>query len=132
MDIIRNKIVFDKMICPLANVEEVYKTESAAVYQCSRKNRYWLEFSGSTTSFTVSDFFKFKKYIDAIDLDRMLNDSSRSADYEIVMPFRTERCFILSVEDVLALRDVLAGAKFMLELNGHLRSILRPKFALSF
>jgi len=26
----------------------------------------------------------------------------------------------------------LAGAKFMLELNGHLRSILRPKFALSF
>lgn len=113
------------MICPLAHVEEVFKTQSGSVYQCSRKNCYWLEFQDTTTSFSVSDFFSFKKYIDAIDVEKMLNDSSRTSDYEIVMPFRTDRCFLLSIEDILNLREVLAGAKFMLELNGQIKTILR-------
>lgn len=118
------------MICPLANVEEVFKTENGVVYQCSRKNRYWLEFSNSTTWFTVSDFFSFKKRIDSVDIEAMLNDSSRTSDFEIIMPFRTERCFILSVEDILNLREVLVGAKFMLELNTEIQSMLRRNLAL--
>ncbi len=118
------------MICPLANVEEVFKTEHGAVYQCSRKNCYWLEFADSTTSFSVSDFFNFKKRIDSIDVEKMLNDSSRTADYEIVMPFRTERCFILSVEDILNLREILSGSKFMLELNAEIQAVLRRNLLL--
>lgn len=113
------------MICPLANVEEIFTTENGAVYQCSRKNCYWLEFKETTTSFKVSDFFNFKKRIDNIDIEYMLNDSSRSADFEMIMPFRTERCFILSVNDILALREIFDGAKFMIELNGEVKSILR-------
>ncbi|MBL1408381.1 MULTISPECIES: DUF6686 family protein [Sphingobacterium] len=113
------------MICPLASVEEVFTTSQGAVYQCSRKNCYWLEFQGNTTAFKVSDFFVFKRSVDQIDIEAMLNNSSRSFDFELIMPFRTERCFLLSVEDVLNLRDLLAGAKFMLELNGQIRSILR-------
>lgn len=113
------------MICPLASVEEVYKTEQGAVYQCSRKNCYWLDFHGNTTAFKVNDFFAFKKRIDQIDVEAMLCNSSRSFDFEVIMPFRTERCFILSVEDILHLQELLAGAKFMLELNGQIRSILR-------
>lgn len=113
------------MICPLASVEEVFTTEVGAVYQCSRKNCYWLEFQDTTTSFSVTDFFTFKKRVDNIDIENMLCDSSRSSDFEILMPFRTERCFILSVEDVLNLREILDGAKFMIELNAQVKTILR-------
>lgn len=113
------------MICPLANVEEVFKTEVGAVYQCSRKNCYWLEFQNTTTSFSVSDFKLFKSRIDRIDVESMICDSSRSADFEIVMPFRTERCFILSVEDILNLREILDGAKFAIQLNCQIKSIMR-------
>jgi len=113
------------MVCPLANVEEVFKSEFGAVYQCSRKNCYWLEFQNTTTSFKVGDFIRFKKRIDAIDVEKMLCDSSRSSDFEIVMPFRTERCFILTVEDILNLRDILAGAKFILELKGTVDAIMQ-------
>lgn len=119
------------MICPLANVEEIFKTSNGAVYQCSRKNCYWLEFQGNTTAFKVSDFFAFKRYIDRIDITSMLSNSSRSFDFEIVMPFRTERCFILSVEDILHLREILSGSKFMLELNGQIKSILRQNSVLA-
>lgn len=120
------------MICPLANVEEVFITQVGAVYQCSRKNCYWLEFQDTTTSFSVSDFFAFKKRVDNIDIEKMLCDSSRSSDFEILMPFRTDRCFILSVEDVLNLREILDGAKFMIELNAQIKTILRRGAVISF
>lgn len=113
------------MICPLAEVEEVFKTAAGAVYQCSRKNCYWLEFQGTTTAFKISDFFLLKKRIDALDINWMLTDTSRSSDFEIVMPHRTERCFILSVHDIINLREILSGAKFMIQLNSEVKSILR-------
>lgn len=113
------------MICPLAQVEEVFMTEHGAVYQCSRKNCYWLEFQGTTTAFKVSDFFLFKKRIDALDITQMLTDTSRASDFEMVMPHRIERCFILSVQDIINLREVLAGAKFVIELNSEVKRILR-------
>ncbi len=115
----------DKMICPLAQVEEVFMTAHGAVYQCSRQNCYWLDFQGQTSAFKVADFFNFKKRIEGIDIDAMLNDASRSCDYEVIMPFRSERCFVLSVADVLNLRELLRGARFMIELNGVVNSCLK-------
>lgn len=120
------------MICPLAHVEEVFQTSNGAVYQCSRKNCYWLEFNDTTTAFKVSDFFLFKKRIDAIDVASMLADTSRSSDFAIIMPHRTERCFILSVQDILNLREILAGAKFMIELNSEVKKMLRKDAVLAF
>ena len=113
------------MICPLANFEEVYKTAYGAVYQCSRQNCYWLEFGGTTTAFKVSDFLNFKKKVDAVDISAMIIDSSRTADFTVIMPFRTPRCFVLDINDVLNLRELLAGAKFMIELNSVVNECLK-------
>ncbi len=113
------------MICPLANFEEVYKTNHGAVYQCSRQNCYWLDFAGSTTAFKVGDFFNFKRKVDEVDISAMIIDSSRTADFTIIMPFRTPRCFVLDVNDVLNLRELLKGAKFMIELNSVINECLR-------
>lgn len=113
------------MICPLANFEEIYKTEYGAVYQCSRKNCYWLDFQGKTTAFNVRDFLFFKKRLDQIDVEKMLHNSSRTFDFEIIMPFRTERIFILTVSEILQLRAILNGAKFMIELNSEIRRCLQ-------
>lgn len=113
------------MVCPLANFEEVYRTDYGAVYQCSRQNCYWLEFAGDTTAFKVSDFFNFKKKIDAVDVSAMIIDPSRTADFTILMPFRTPRCFVLDINDVLNLRELLDGAKFMIELNSVVNACLK-------
>ncbi len=113
------------MVCPLANFEEIYKTDHGAVYQCSRQNCYWLEFAGDTTAFKVGDFFSFKKKIDGIDISTMIIDPSRTADFTIVMPFRTPRCFVLDINDVLNLRELLNGAKFMIELNSVVNECLK-------
>lgn len=103
---------------------EVFKTEHGAIWQCNHQNCFWLDFNNTRTLFKISDLFAFKKRIDQIDLNRMIEDPSPASDYEIIMPFRTERCFILSVNDILHLRELLSGAKFMIQLNSEVKSCL--------
>lgn len=110
------------MPCPFAQLNELYSTSLGTVSQCNNQNCYWLEFGGKQTSFRVSDFLAFKKEVDAIDLDAMLKDPSPGADYVILMPLRNPHCFVLDVYDILALRELLDGAKFVIALNSLMRS----------
>lgn len=113
------------MICNHLN--ELFKNEHGAVYQCSRNNCYWLDFNGEQSSFKVTDFLRFKEEVDAIDIDTLLIDSSRSADFTILMPYRCNRCFLLSALDVINLRELLAAARFMIELNSVLSVCLKAR-----
>lgn len=116
-----------------SDLNELFKSEHGAVYQCSKNNCYWLEFKGEASSFKVADFLRFKRNVDSIDLDTLLTDSSRSADYTILMPYRCNRCFILTALDIINLRELLAGARFMIELNSILsvRLKVRPSRVLA-
>ncbi|GAA4780356.1 hypothetical protein GCM10023231_04190 [Olivibacter ginsenosidimutans] len=112
------------MLCGFAHLEEVFRTVHGAVLQCSNKNCYWLEFMGDCTPFKVADFIQFKKQIEEIDLDSLLNDPSPRADYTILMPFRSQRCFVLTLNELLNLREIMEGAKFMMELPGFIKDCL--------
>lgn len=103
---------------------ELYRTEVGAVLQCNRQNCYLLNFAGETTAFRVNDFLSFKRKVDSIDLEFMLTDTSPGSDFAVIMPHRVSRCFLLTVEDVLSLRELLDGAKFIIELNCMLHSRL--------
>jgi len=112
------------MLCQLAQLEEVFSTDHGSVFQCSNKNCYWLSFLGDTTPFKVADFIHFRKQVEDIDIDRLLHDPSPRADFTILMPFRSQRCFVLTVVDVLNLKELLQGAKFMMELPGVIKDCL--------
>jgi hypothetical protein len=113
------------MIC--SQVNEVFKSEHGAVYQCNKKNCYWLEFKGERSSFKVTDFLRFKEEVDGIDIDSLLTNPSRSADFTILMPYRCNRCFLLTALDILNLRALLEGARFMIELNSLLSVCLKAR-----
>lgn|SRR5690606_5784861 len=113
------------MVCSSVTTIEVYGTAYGSVTQCNQRNCYLLEFGGERTRFKVGDFLSFKKKIDRIDLEAMLTDPSPGADYAVVMAVGTGRCFLLSVTEVIALRELLNGAKFMIELNCLIRSCTR-------
>lgn len=103
---------------------EIFKTQNGAVYQCNSKNAFCLEFGNSRSFFKISDFLSFTKKVNAIDIEEMAKNTSRHADTAILMPHYTERCFVLTITDVIALRDILNGAKFMLQLNSILRECM--------
>lgn len=113
------------MIC--SHLNELFKSEHGAVYQCNKNNCYWLDFKGEKSSFKVSDFLRFKEEVEAIDIESLLANPSRSADFTILMPYRCDRCFLLSALDVVNLREILSGARFMIELNSVLSVCLKAR-----
>ena len=111
------RILFPFMRIPVSNLEEIFRTSSGAVYQCNRQNCFWVEFAGGISAFKVHDFLQLKISVEAIDIKEMAQNTSRLADIAIVMPPRSERCFVLSLTDVLNFRELLQGAKAMLKLK---------------
>lgn len=99
------------------NLEEIFRTEHGTVYQCNRYNCLWVEFAGSTSPFKISDFLSLKKSVDAINIKEMAHSTARAADIVVLMPPRSERCFVLTLTDALNFQELLQGAKAMLKLN---------------
>ncbi|SIT93896.1 hypothetical protein [Pontibacter indicus] len=113
-------------IAATTELVEIYANEAGAVYQCDRKNRLMLFFNGTLNVLKVDTFLRLRKVVASIDLQQMAANPSRSSDYEIVSVCGCDRCFILSLTELHALRDLLAGAKFTLELNRLLHECLTP------
>ncbi|WP_229201667.1 hypothetical protein [Arsenicibacter rosenii] len=80
-------------------------------------NRFIVEFSHTQTSFSVLDFRQFRRMVNAIDMRQMALRTDDAHDVAILSPPHTDRCFVLTLCEVVHLRDLLNGAGFMLDLN---------------
>ncbi|WP_028980068.1 hypothetical protein [Sporocytophaga myxococcoides] len=98
-------------------LKEIFATAHGAVYQCDKEGNFLLEFAGQTSSFKFPCFFSLRKRINQIDLAKMLSNPDTSSDIEIVCPCGSNRVFILSPMEVILFKELLNGAKVMMELN---------------
>lgn len=110
------------MSCASCSKKTVFANENGSVLQCDVQNCYFLEFKGQLSSFKVGDFLAFKRKIDSFNIEHKLIDTSPGADVELIMPFRCGVFFILQITDILQLRELLEGAKFMIDLNSVLKT----------
>jgi hypothetical protein len=108
-----------------SDLKEVFSTNSGSVYQCDKSLCFWVDFAGHMTSFKVPCFFSLKKLVDKINLDEMALNPDQSADVEIINPCGCERVYVLSLTQALEFKELLSGAKVMLELNSIVRQRLQ-------
>ncbi|GAB2544852.1 hypothetical protein [Rufibacter soli] len=99
------------------NLHELFRTAHGAVYQCNRYHCYFVEFAGSVSPFKVSDFLDLKQHVEAINVAEMAKNPDRASDVHVFMPYRSERCFVLTLTDVLHFQELLQGARAMMALN---------------
>ena len=59
--------------------------------------------------------------VDEVDVRQMALHTDDAYDFEILTPPRTERCYVLTLCEIVHLRELLNGARLMLELNSILR-----------
>jgi len=104
--------------------EEIFRTAAGVVYQCNRNNCLWLEFAGGVSAFKVHELLQLKKKVEQIDVAEMARNTARTADVVILNIHRSERIFVLTLTDVLNLRELLQGAKVMLNLNSIIHDCL--------
>lgn len=112
-----------------APLVEIYTSEAGAVYQCNRRNRLRLHFAGAHTMLKVEAFLRLKKAIDSINLDEMATSTDRYSDFEVITICGCDRCYVLTLPELIAFKELLAGARFMLELNSMLHQCLHTQVA---
>ena len=100
---------------------DVFRTERGAVYQCDATQRLILEFWDTHTALSIRDFTLFRRMVQTIDLRQMALSTDSAYDVEILTLPRSERCYVLTLCEVVHLRELLNGTQLMLELNTMLR-----------
>ena len=106
---------------PATSWIEVFRTERGAVYQCDATQRMILDFWGTHTAFSIRDFTTFRRTVQTVDVQQMALSTDSAHDVEILTLPRSERCYVLTLCEVVHLRELLNGAQLMLDLNSMLR-----------
>ncbi len=105
-------------------LEEVFRTNAGCVYQSDAENCLYVDFGGRAIKFSLRCFFRLKSLVDKVNLPDMAICPERWSDIEIISPCACEHCYVLTLAEIAALKDLLAGAKVMLELNSILKERL--------
>lgn len=101
----------------MEGLKEIFSTRNGAVYQCDKKRCFYVDFGGYLTEYKFPCFVGLKRLVDRIDLEAMAMNPSKSSDIEIISPCGSERCYVLTLEQLLEFKELLEGSRVMLQLN---------------
>ena len=108
---------------------DIYTSEVGAVYQCDRRNRLLVEFAGEIAVLKVDTFLRLKQAVDSVDLEQMAANPNRASDFEIVSVCGCDKCYVLTLPQLHVFKELLAEAKFVLDLNSMLHECLYTQMA---
>lgn len=97
--------------------EEVFSTINGAIYQSDSENCWYVDFAGKLARFDYRNLLKLKKAVYKIDIEGLLLDSTKTPDLEILFICACDHCYVLSLIQIIALKELLQGTFVMLELN---------------
>jgi hypothetical protein len=102
---------------PIASFEEVFSTVKGAIYQSDSEGCWYVDFAGKLAKFDYRNLLKLKKAVYHIDIENLLLSSDKAPDLEILFICACEHCYVLSLIEIIALKELLQGTFVMLELN---------------
>lgn len=105
-------------LAPIAvNFEEVFANMNGAIYQSDSENCWYIDFAGKLARFDYRNLLRLKKAIYQIDIEQKLLESNTSPDLEIIFICACDHCYVLSLLQIIKLKELLQGCFVMLELN---------------
>ncbi|MBC7565723.1 MAG: hypothetical protein H7223_02025 [Pedobacter sp.] len=102
---------------PTARFDEVFSTEKGAIYQSDEEVCWYVDFAGKLAKFDYRNLLKLQKAVYKIDIENLLLSSDKSPDLEIIFICACDHCYVLSLIEIISLKELLQGAFVMLELN---------------
>jgi hypothetical protein len=104
---------------------EVFANDAGAVYQSDQESCWYINFAGKIARFDYRNILKLKKAVYQINIEALLLNTSKAADLEVIFICACDHCYVLSILEIIALKDLLAGTFVMLELNHILEDRLK-------
>ena len=100
-----------------SSYREVFRTAAGCVSQSDTEKLLLVEFAGKQARYDIRCFLRLKKAIFRIDLEKMATDTTRGSEVEIIRLCACEHCYVLTLSEILAFRELLEGTFVMFELN---------------
>lgn len=110
-------IMQQTLTLPSAQFTEVFVTNNGAIYQSDSESCWYIDFAGKLARFDYRNLLKLKKAVYQIDIEDLLLNSTKSADLEIIFICACDHCYVLSLIQIIKLKEILHGTFAMLELN---------------
>ena len=96
---------------------DVFSTKQGAVYQSDVERCWYIDFAGKVARFDYRCLLKLRKAVYHIDIEQTFLNNAKSPDVEIIFICACDHCYVLSLLQIIALKELLEGAFVMLELN---------------
>lgn len=96
---------------------DVFGTQNGAIYQCDAERCWYVNFAGKVARFDYRCLLKLKKAVYNVDIEAKLLDSSKDPDVEIIFICACDHTYILTLLQIIALKEILEGTFVMLQLN---------------
>lgn len=106
------------------SLHELYRTSKGVTYQCDLTNRIVLNFADQVMAFRMADFVLFRRKAERVNLHEMIFNLDDEYDYEVLEAPKSNQKLVLTLCDLVQLRDLLAGTQFTLNLNSMLHEVL--------
>ncbi|WP_343531445.1 hypothetical protein [Pedobacter sp.] len=107
----------EEALFPVATFEEVFATQSGAIFQSDSENCWYVDFAGKLARFDYRNLLKLKKAVYQVDIEEKLLSSDKTADVEIIFICACDHSYVLSLLEIIKLKELLQGTFVMLELN---------------
>ncbi|TAF67401.1 MAG: hypothetical protein EAZ55_03540 [Cytophagales bacterium] len=111
--------------------KEIFQTTQGAIKQLEGKNEFSITFRNNSLLLNTRNFLFFSKHIKAIDLKACFLDEEKGSELFILHLPTIEVCWVLSLAELVWLKELIAGTQAMLDLENILSTYIysRPIYA---
>jgi hypothetical protein len=96
---------------------DVFITSGGAIYQSDAERCWYVDFAGKVAKFDYRCLLKLRKAVYSYDIEHALLNTTTDPDVEILFICACDHCYVLSLVQIIALKELLEGTFVMLELN---------------
>ncbi len=105
------------LILPVATFKQVFATKKGTIYQSDSEKCWYIDFASKLARFDYRNLLKLKKAVYQIDIEEKLLNGDNSADVEIIFICACDDCYVLTLLELIHLKELLQGTFTMLALN---------------
>lgn len=98
-------------------IHTIYHTANGKIVQNDKDNRFYLQYKGSEYRMAVCALIAFKSKIDQLDIEEMLLSDASLNSVEVIPLCNKEHLMVLTLDEIIEMKDLIAGTLVMLELN---------------
>lgn len=98
-------------------MHSIFQTANGEVLQSDAEKCFYLRFKGNNYKLNACTLIAFKSKLDAINIESLLLSDATQNSVEIISLCNRDRVLVLTVDELIELKELVPGALVMLELN---------------